>query len=287
MTRWGLGIAALALASGCGLDLTGSAEAPASDDGSADVWAPPDAPGGASDSAAHEVVDATADTASLAPDGADGPVAESSSFVADALDEADSAAPDAAGPDAIEVDTGSVDATGSDASGGDAARADAAGADAGGSDAAGADSARGDASAPPDASCAGVFCNGVCTTDTDCHACSGATLLCAANDRCLADCATCGTATTACYACDIARANPVGTCGDPDAGTAYCLVGAYAYHCGCSTVADCPGATQVCAAPASGTAPPNWCFTCGEAIPMATGTCKDGKTCDPTTGKCL
>jgi hypothetical protein len=281
MRGWGLGIAVLALAGGCGLDVNGTAEAP-SDDAGADVWAPSDSAGGTRDSASPRGMDATTDTESLAPDGPEGTPGDSSGSVADALDEVvDTAEKDAAGFDAIGVDTGGVDATR-----GDASEVDAAGADAGAGDAAGADSARSDASPPPDASCAGVFCNGACTSETDCHACAGATLLCAATNTCLADCATCGTATIPCYACDITRANPVGTCGDPDAGTAYCLVGAYAYHCGCTTVADCPGATQVCDAPASGTAPPNWCYTCGEEIPMATGACKNGKTCDPATGKC-
>jgi hypothetical protein len=247
-------MAALALLSGCALDLTGSAATPVSDDAGADVWAPPDAASAMGDSASPGVVDATTERN------------ESSVFVPDALDEVDIAGDDAAG----------VDGTAADAAGGEA----------GAWDAAGADSSRNDASARPDASCAGVFCNGVCTSEADCHACSGATLLCAATNTCLADCTTCGTATTACYACDSTRANPVGTCGDPDAGSAYCLVGAYAYHCGCSTVADCPGATQVCDAPASGTAPPNWCYTCGENIPMATGACKNGKTCDPQSGQC-
>jgi hypothetical protein len=294
MRGWGLGIAALALASGCGLDMNGSAEAP-SDDAGVDVWARPDAAGGARDSASPQGTDATTDTASLAPDGPAGSLGDSSDPVADALDEVDTAEMDSAGFDAIAVDTGGFDANGGDASPVDGARTDAAwtdaaGADAAGSDAAGLDAGPRDAagadSARSDASCAGVFCNGVCTSETDCHACAGATLLCAATNTCLADCATCGTATTACYECDTTRANPVGTCGDPGDGGAYCLSGAYGYHCGCTTAADCPGATQVCAAPASGTAPPNWCYTCGENIPMATGACKDGKTCNPQTGKC-
>jgi hypothetical protein len=292
MKHWGLGMAALALASGCGLGLTGSAETP-SDDASADVWVPLDAAGSAIDSASPGVMDATTDTASLAPDGADDTGSETSGSVADAPDEADTAG--MAAPDALGVDTDGGDATGGDASevdaagndgSSDAAGRDAAGADAGASDGPSADSARSDAAPRPDASCAGVFCNGACTSETDCHACSGATLLCAATNTCLTDCATCGTATTACYECDTTRANPVGTCGDPSAGTAYCLSGAYGYHCGCTTVADCPGATQVCAAPASGTAPPNWCYTCGEGVAMATGACKNGKTCNPMTGKC-
>jgi hypothetical protein len=256
-------MAALALLGGCALDLTGSAGIPGSDDAGADVWSPPDAAGGMGDSASPGVVDAAAERTSLGFDATN----ESSVFVPDARDEVDIAGDDAAGADVTAVD--------------------AAGADAGAPDAAGADSSGNDASARPDASCSGVFCNGVCTTEADCHACSGATLLCAATNTCLADCTSCGTATTACYACDTTRANSVGTCGDPsDPNSAYCLGGAYAYHCGCTTAADCPGATQVCDAPASGTAPPNWCYTCGENIPMATGACKNGKTCDPQSGQC-
>jgi hypothetical protein len=234
-------------------------------------------------------MDAVTERAFVTDDASDS-TADGPGVVWDAPDEADATATDATVADATADDAAGVDAAGTDAGAADSAgteggRTDGAASDGGGTDGAGTDAARIDA-APPDASCAGVFCHGVCTAQTDCHACSGATLLCAATKTCLADCTTCGTATTACYACDANRTNPVGTCGDPNAGTAYCLSGAYAYHCACATVADCPGATQVCASPASGTAPPDWCYTCGESDPTATGTCKDGKTCDPQTGQC-
>jgi hypothetical protein len=281
-------MAALALGAGCGLDVTGTGGTPGPDDGGTDVWVPWDAPGTSADSS----TDVTTETAVVATDAM---AVEDSGSGWDAFEGVDATTMDATVVDATADDGAAGDAAGADAGGADGAAADSgktdgaagdgAASDAGGADGAGADAARGDA-APSDAACAGVFCHGVCTADTDCHACSGATLLCAATNTCFADCTTCGTATTACYACDVNRINPVGTCGDPSAGTASCLSGAYAYHCACSTVTDCPGATQVCAAPASGTAPPNWCYTCGENDPTATGTCKDGKTCDPATRQC-
>lgn len=140
------------------------------------------------------------------------------------------------------------------------------------------------AEASPDGSCAGVFCNGVCTSETDCHACPRATLLCAATGTCAANCASCGTATTECYACDLSRVNPIGTCEDPSG--AYCLTGSYSSHCACNAVADCPGATQVCAPPASGPPTPKWCYTCGEDDTMAVGACKGGGMCVPSLGLC-
>jgi hypothetical protein len=289
MKRWCLGMAALALGAGCGLDVSGTAEPSGRDDAGTDVWVPLDAAGSTTDSWLPPVADATTETASVGDD-APGSTADGPMVVWDALDEADAPALDAtvvdgAGDDAATVDAAGTDAAAADGAATEGGRTDGAASDGGGTDGAGSDAGRSDA-ATLDASCAGVFCHGVCTTDTDCHACSGADLLCAATNTCLADCTTCGTATTACYMCDVNRANPVGTCGDKNAGTADCLSGAYAYHCGCTTVAGCPGETQVCAAPASGTAPPNWCYTCGENVPMAAGTCKNGKTCNAATGQC-
>jgi len=144
-----------------------------------------------------------------------------------------------------------------------------------------ADSVPVDSPAPPDAACPpGVLCNGVCTSSVDCRACSGAPLLCAGTSTCTSDCTACPASPTECFACDMNRANPIGTC-QPSNPLTYCLdtnyAGAYAgaqgYHCGCTTAADCPGATQVCIAVANG---PFACFTCGEAF-TDMATCNSGK----------
>jgi len=152
-----------------------------------------------------------------------------------------------------------------------------------------------DAPTPPvDAGCAGVVCNGACTTASTCAGCGGANLLCAATNTCTSDCTACAGSPIQCFACDVNRMNPIGTC-QPDDPTSYCLdtsyAGAYAggpgYHCGCTFATDCPGDDQVCIAvgPATTTF---GCFTCGEAY---TGgfSCKSGNgsaKCDAMKATC-
>ncbi len=258
MRRLGLSVAALMLA-GCGLALTGAGDTGESSDAGepgADSAAAWDAPGSKNDSTSPRMADATTDGAIAAADANDAP------------EEPDP--PDAFGASDV---TNEGPSSVADAS----AEADASN---------GMDAPVDHGSPPPDASCAGVLCHGACTSSTDCHSCSGATLLCAATKTCASDCASCGASTTECYACDMNRINPVGTCENPNAG-AYCLTGSYASHCGCNTVADCPGAKQVCAPPASPPNNVNWCYTCGENVPSAAGACKGGGMCVPAVRQCL
>ncbi|HEY3820734.1 MAG TPA: hypothetical protein VGL81_26390 [Polyangiaceae bacterium] len=154
-----------------------------------------------------------------------------------------------------------------------------------------AESSATDSPAPPpvDAGCPGVLCNGSCTAATDCHGCGGANLLCPATNTCTTDCTACLNSPIQCFACDVNRANPIGTC-QPNDAAAYCLDTNYdtAYeggagtHCKCMLASDCPGDTQVCIAVGNATPPVFGCFTCGEAF-TDTFSCKTG----PGMAKCV
>lgn len=151
--------------------------------------------------------------------------------------------------------------------------------------------------APP---CSGVICNGVCMAASDCHACSGAHLLCAPKHTCVEACAGCADSNDAglpieCFACDSNHANPIGTC-QPSDNAKYCLSGSYlnvysggaaGYHCGCGDggAADCPGNSQVCARTPGGT---TFCVTCGEVYiyDLTDAGCKGGKSCNPEAAAC-
>jgi len=183
----------------------------------------------------------------------------------------DAGPPDASGDGAVDADTGVADAVAQDAP-----------LDTG-------------AEASP---CTGVICNGQCLPATDCHACSGAPLLCAPTHTCGTSCAGCQDTNGAampidCFACDMNRKNPLGSCGYDDAG-AYCLSGDYlgqygggdGFQCTCNTVADCPGSTQTCVP--LGNLGDKFCLTCGEAtIGTIQGLpCKDGGACQESQALC-
>ncbi len=146
------------------------------------------------------------------------------------------------------------------------------------------------------AACAGVICNGQCTTDVDCSSCAGSPLLCGSQRTCLSACAQCtddqnNQFPIECFACDAQHQHPLGTCESSDPGS-YCLNGNYfaaggtsVYHCSCDGDAgSCPGASQICVA--SGAT--NICLTCGEPVPGSSAglLCKGGGTCDPDTRAC-
>ncbi len=146
----------------------------------------------------------------------------------------------------------------------------------------------------------GVICNGACTSDADCTACSGAPLLCAGSRTCVASCVGCqstsGTlAPIECFACYQNHQNPFGQCA-PRAAAAYCLSGNYAmsykgggvgYRCQCGDAgaSACPGQTQVCAPTFTGV---GLCITGGEEFPTdVTGfTCKSGAMCVADAAAC-
>lgn len=197
----------------------------------------------------------------------------------------------AGGPDASEAsvsDTGSSDTGMPEASAQDTGMADTG--DGGISD-----------SAMPEAGCAGVTCNGVCTTAPDCRSCTGAPLLCSSTGECVAGCRGCvdrgGTAVPIeCFACDSNGRNPIGTCQYKDAGS-YCLSGNYVgeysdgglgFQCDCvdADVSSCPGASQVCVP--LGVAGRSFCLTCGESTigPIQGQPCKDGGTCQEGLAQC-
>jgi hypothetical protein len=88
----------------------------------------------------------------------------------------------------------------------------------------------------------------------------------------------CANAAILCYAC--MGVNVVETCFASTAGS--CIQNASYNHCGCDSVADCPGATQTCVQKTS----KNFeCRTCGEAMTMD-ASCKNGKTCDEPNAAC-
>jgi hypothetical protein len=174
----------------------------------------------------------------------------------------------------------------------DASEEAAATSDAGGDDAADTGSTFPDAG-PCDG---GLVCNGVCVAGaTDCTACSGAPLLCAASGTCGTDCASCPGASIQCFNCDSSRGDPVGTC-QPINSSGYCLDENdypaspsinYGYHCACPSndAGDCPGATQTCADLGGIFDPGNVCKTCGEASTDGVA-CKGGGVCNAATFTC-
>lgn len=149
-----------------------------------------------------------------------------------------------------------------------------------------------------DAACPGVICNGQCTSESDCHACSGAPLLCAPTGTCTSSCQRCtdpgeGGLPIECFACDSNHQNPIGKCA-PNNSNAYCLSGNYlgqydggsGYRCGCTSVSDCPGVTQVCVP--LGATGQKFCLTCGETT-LATiqgESCQGGGSCQAATAVC-
>ncbi len=144
------------------------------------------------------------------------------------------------------------------------------------------------------ASCgAGVACNGSCTHDSDCTACTGAPLLCRATGACVSDCSGCPARPVACYACNGKHGDPLGTC-EPNNPADYCLDGDYSHaysggaagaRCACQTSKDCPGDNQLCMVnPGNGL---HVCYSCGEAKNRTQGaTCKDGNSCNASAASC-
>jgi hypothetical protein len=150
------------------------------------------------------------------------------------------------------------------------------------------------------APCTGVLCNGACLAASDCRACSGATLLCAASNTCVSKCSDhCGAPDAGsarpidCFACNAFGFDPLGTC-EPDDTTAYCLNGRYAgqyldggngYVCSCDDAGTkCPGASQVCASVGQGT----FCLNCGQVatVSLQDAGCQGGGACNEATHAC-
>lgn len=144
---------------------------------------------------------------------------------------------------------------------------------------------------PVDSGCSGVICNGACSIAPDCSTCAnGENLLCPSTRTCATDCGNCPSSPIECFACDVNRANPIGTC-QPDDPNAYCLNTDYAgiygggmgYHCGCTTSADCLGNTEACIS-VGGTSDFG-CFTCGESYTQG-ATCNNGGKCNANKAVC-
>jgi hypothetical protein len=149
-----------------------------------------------------------------------------------------------------------------------------------------------------DASCTGVFCNGQCLAATDCRSCAGAALLCGPTRTCTTNCRSCSDTSDAglpiqCFACDNNHQSPIGSCQYFDSGS-YCLSGNYlgkydggpGYRCSCTSVSDCPGASQVCVP--LGSLGASFCLTCGETT-LATiqgSPCQGGGACQATSAAC-